>query len=172
VAAQTLTLTARIKKMSEANTSETLAPATESMEVPESTEHRALRPIGEIIRDLSKPLPDRLVKSKFIKGREIRFITWQTAVRLLDYYAPGWRGEVRDIKEIGGRCVVVFRISIPCTEGLVWRDATGQEADWDEDEEHRYGDPSSNAEAMALKRAAAKFGVALHLYDKAESARR
>lgn len=133
---------------------------------------RALRSIDDIIRDLSKPLPDRLIRAKFIKGREIKFITWQTAVRLLDHFAPGWCGEVRDVKEIGGRCVVVFRISIPCAEGLVWRDATGQEADWDEDEEHKYGDPSSNAEAMALKRAAAKFGIALHLYDKPESGSR
>jgi len=29
-----------------------------------------------------------------------------------------------------------------------------------------YGDPSSNAEAMALKRAAAKFGLGLYLYLK------
>jgi hypothetical protein len=29
-----------------------------------------------------------------------------------------------------------------------------------------YGDPSSNAEAMALKRAAAKFGLGLYLYQK------
>ncbi len=124
------------------------------------------RPIAEIIKDLSKPLPDRLVCRKFIKGREIKFINWQTAVRLLDHFAPGWRGEVRDVKEIGGRCVVIYRIAILCAEGWVWRDATGQEDDWDEEEEQRYGDPSSNAEAMALKRAAAKFGVALHLYDK------
>jgi hypothetical protein len=29
-----------------------------------------------------------------------------------------------------------------------------------------YGDPSSKAEAMALKRAAAKFGLGLYLYQK------
>jgi hypothetical protein len=29
-----------------------------------------------------------------------------------------------------------------------------------------YGDPSSNAEGMALKRAAAKFGLGLYLYHK------
>jgi hypothetical protein len=29
-----------------------------------------------------------------------------------------------------------------------------------------YGDPSSNAEAMALKRAASKFGLGLYLYQK------
>jgi hypothetical protein len=53
--------------------------------------------------------------------------------------------------------VVTVRISIPCIEGIISREATGTE-----DEELKgYGDPSSNAEAMALKRAAAKFGLGL-----------
>jgi hypothetical protein len=60
------------------------------------------------------------------------------------------------------RFVDTARITIPCLEGAVWREATGTE-----DEELRgYGDPSSNAEAMALKRAAAKFGLGLYLYQK------
>jgi hypothetical protein len=29
-----------------------------------------------------------------------------------------------------------------------------------------YGDPSSNAESMAFRRAAARFGLCLNLYDK------
>lgn len=32
--------------------------------------------------------------------------------------------------------------------------------------EHAYSDSSSNAESMALRRAAAKFGLALYLYEK------
>jgi hypothetical protein len=50
----------------------------------------------------------------------------------------------------------------PCLEGVGYREATGTE-----DEEHKgYGDSSSNAEAMALKRAASKFGLALYLYHQ------
>jgi len=30
----------------------------------------------------------------------------------------------------------------------------------------RYGDAATNAESAALRRAAAKFGLALYLYDK------
>ncbi len=164
MATQPITETATEPTIAQA-TIETLPEATHQT-ASEPPTRQARRPIAEIIKDLSKPLPDRLVCRKFIKGREIKFINWQTAVRLLDYFAPGWRGEVRDVKEIGGRCVVIYRIALPCAEGWVWRDATGQEDDWDEEEEQRYGDPSSNAEAMALKRAAAKFGIALHLYDK------
>jgi len=53
------------------------------------------------------------------------------------------------------------RVSIPCLEGVVWREATGTE----DGELRGYGDPSSNAEAMALKRAASKFGLGLYLYQ-------
>lgn len=126
----------------------------------------ALRSISEIIKDLSKDLPERHIKSKVLKGQRINFITWYHAVKYLDLYAPGWSGEVRQVAEIGGRVIVVYRITIPCLEGLVYREATGQESDWDEEEETKYGDPSSNAEAMAFKRAAAKFGLGLYLYDR------
>jgi hypothetical protein len=51
---------------------------------------------------------------------------------------------------------------VPCLEGVVYREATGQE----EEETTSYGDSSSNAESMALRRAAAKFGLGLYLYDK------
>lgn len=124
------------------------------------------RPIAQIIADLSQPLPESRLKTKVIKGSQITFINWQTAVRALDYYAPGWSSEVRSVAQIGTRAVVVVRLSIPCSEGSVWREAIGQEDDWDDAEEKRYGDPTSNAEAMALKRACAKFGLGLYLYDK------
>ncbi len=35
-----------------------------------------------------------------------------------------------------------------------------------EEEPGMYGDPSCNAEAMALKHAASKFGLGLCLYDR------
>ena len=83
-------------------------------------------------------------------------------MRYLDHFAPGWSFEIRNVTPTSERFVVTARISIPCLEGVVYREATGTE-----DEELRgYGDPSSNAEAMALKRVASKFGLALHLYQK------
>ena len=57
---------------------------------------------------------------------------------------------------------MIVRLSIPSSEGVVYREATGQE---DEDLES-YGNSSSNAESMALRRAAAKFGLGLSLYDQ------
>jgi hypothetical protein len=122
----------------------------------------SLRPIADIINDLSKPIPPRLLKSKTVGGQKIIFIPWYTAVKFLDLYAPGWNYEVRQLTEIGQKLVLVARISIPCAEGLVYREATGQE----DEEVKGYGDSSSNSESMALRRAAAKFGLGLSLYEK------
>ena len=121
----------------------------------------SLRSIDEIIKDLSKPIPARLLRTKTVGGQKIKYLPWHTAVKFLDLYAPGWSYEIRHLAGIGGKLVIVSRISIPCLEGVVYREATGQE---DEDVS-KWGDSSSNAEAQALKRAAAKFGLSLYLYD-------
>jgi hypothetical protein len=121
-----------------------------------------LRSITAIVADLSKPIPERHLRQRKQGGKDITYVEWHTVIRYLDHYAPGWSCEVKDVIPTGTRCVVTVRISIQCLEGAVWREATGTE-----DEELRgYGDPSSNAEAMALKRAAAKFGLGLYLYQK------
>ncbi|MGC9506191.1 hypothetical protein [Baaleninema sp.] len=51
---------------------------------------------------------------------------------------------------------------MPTADGMVVRHATGTE----ELNCNSYGDPSSNAESMAFRRAAAKFGLGLYLYQK------
>ncbi len=90
------------------------------------------------------------------------YISWYDAVKYLDHYAPGWCYEVRRMDSVGGKLILTIRLSVPCLEGLVYREATGQE----EEETNSYGDSSSNAESMALRRAAAKFGLGLSLYDQ------
>jgi hypothetical protein len=123
-----------------------------------------LRSITAIIGDLSKPLPAKYLKTKPATkaGGQITFIEWHTAVKALDTYAPGWSYAVKTVALVGGLVTVVASISISCAEGVITREATGCE---DEDAKG-YGDPVSNAEAMALKRAASKFGLALYLYQK------
>lgn len=120
------------------------------------------RPLAEIINDLSKPIAPEDLESKKKGGATLTFISWHRALKYLDRYAPGWSYEVRNIYHLAGRVALVVRISIPCAEGVVYREATGQE----DEEKAGYGDPTSNAESMALRRAAAKFGLGLYLYDK------
>jgi hypothetical protein len=125
----------------------------------ESTELRSIR---DIVKDLSKPVAKRHLRTRKQGGKELTYISWYDAVKYLDHYAPGWCYEVRRIDSIGGKLILTIRLSIPCLEGVVFREATGQE---DEDVES-YGDSSSNAESMALRRACAKFGLGLDLYNK------
>jgi hypothetical protein len=54
------------------------------------------------------------------------------------------------------------RLTIHAAKGNFTREATGQELT----ECDGYGDPTSNAEAMALRRCCAKFGLGLHLWEK------
>ncbi len=131
------------------------------IEKPQAEPQPSPRSIREIIADLSKPVAAKHLRTRAQGGSKITYIEWHTAVKYLDFKAPGWSYEVRSVSQIGDKCVVTVRISIPCLEGVVYREATGQE-DLDV---KSYGDCSSNAEAMALKRAAAKFGLALHLYQ-------
>jgi hypothetical protein len=57
---------------------------------------------------------------------------------------------------------VVAAITIPCLEGFITRESTGQE----DAEVTGFGDSTSNSESMALRRAASKFGLGLYLYNK------
>jgi hypothetical protein len=120
------------------------------------------RSIKDIIADLSKPIADRHIHHIQRGGQQIPFIPWHLAVKYLDLYAPAWSYEIRTVTHAANNVVVVARITIRCKEGVVWREATGIE----DDNQDRYGDPTSNAESMALRRAAAKFGLALYLYDR------
>jgi len=120
------------------------------------------RSITAIIADLSKPLAQRHLKTRRQGGNEITYIEWHTAVKYLDLFAPGWSYAVKSVAQVGNLITVIASISIPCLEGVVTREATGCE----ETDAKGYGDAVSNAEAMALKRAASKFGLGLYLYSK------
>ena len=134
----------------------------------EKTENQAsesqggLRSIREIVKDLQKPIAQKHLRKRRQGGKEITYLAWHDAVKYLDHYAPGWCYEVRRIDSIAGKVILTVRISIPSLEGIIYREATGQE---DETLES-YGDSTSNSESMALRRAAAKFGLGLALYDQ------
>lgn len=121
-----------------------------------------LRSIRDIVKDLTKPVAKRHLRTRKQGGREIAYLSWHDAIKYLDHYAPGWCYEIRAINTIGGKLILTVRLSVPALEGIIYREATGQE---DEDLD-AYGDSSSNAESMALRRAAAKFGLGLYLYDQ------
>lgn len=117
---------------------------------------------ADILEALHTPVPERLLATRKQGGKEITYIPWHNACRLLDYHAPGWSGMVIEIKEMAGIVIVVYQISIQSAEGVMSRQATGQESL----DGKTFGDAVCNAEAQAFKRAAAKFGLGLDLYEK------
>jgi hypothetical protein len=120
------------------------------------------RSIQDIITDLSKPVADRHLSSRKQGGTTLSYIAWHNVERYLDFYAAGWSKEIKEVYNIAGHVAMTVRITIPCIEGDVFREATGCEGE----DKSGYGDPFSNAESMALRRAAANFGLGRYLYDK------
>lgn len=130
--------------------------------LPEENISNELRSIRDIVKDLSKPVAKRHQRNRKQGGKDIIYIAWYDALKYLDHYAPGWCYEIRRIDSIGGKLILTIRLSIPSAEGIVYREATGQE----DENTDSWGDSSSNAESMALRRACAKFGLGLSLYDQ------
>jgi len=118
--------------------------------------------LSAIVESLSKPIPSNLLENKKLGNRTITYIPWYRAVLLLNKFAPGWQWEIRSIHSTSDDLFLVGRLTIPTAEGDVYREATGTNSLKDAP----YGDASSNAESMAFRRAAAKFGLALYLYDR------
>lgn len=122
----------------------------------EKTAKNLCRGLPEILEDLHKEVPDRLVERR---GDGFRYIPWYHVCRLLEYYAPGWTGEVKSIQQVGQKVIVVYQITIRTQHGSVVREATG-EAEISE------ANATCLAEAQAFKRAAAKLGIGIDLYQE------
>jgi hypothetical protein len=150
-------------------------------------------PIAKIIEALSRPLPAAMLKQRKQGGATLDYIPWHTVNRILDKYAPGWTWEITNTVTTADRFIITGRITIPAQEGNIYREATGTELLKEdkpvmvaqpghpdcrialtddlgrtvlEPKEIAYGDPGSNAESMAFRRCAARFGLGLSLYDK------
>ena len=149
--------------------------------------------IAEIITALSRKLPKSATASRSQGGKQLTYVPWHQVNRILDKYAIGWSWELRQTVLSRDRIFVTGRLTIPTSDGNIWREATGSELLKEEKtvyipnpnepgkkipllddlgnvvtelREIAYGDPSSNAESMAFRRVAARFGLGLYLYDK------
>ena len=125
------------------------------------------RTLEEILADFDRPIESQHISRKpsFSKGQksnDIEFVSWHTLCRLLNQHTGGhWEWKVRTQFSVD-RTVVEGSLTVHGTDGSLTREATGNESsDCD-----GYGDPSSNAEAMALRRCCAKFGLGLSLWEK------
>jgi hypothetical protein len=129
---------------------------------------------SDITQILSRPLPPKILETKKLGGAKITFISWKYLPIILDKYCRGWCWEIRNIVTTDDRLFLVGRLTIPTADGIIFREATGTEMlkEYKTDRvtgevierEIAYGDPSSNAESMAFRRACSKFGLGLYLY--------
>jgi hypothetical protein len=136
--------------------------STEQLQPVASADESGPRSITEIIADLSRPVNPQRLKQRRQGGRTLDYLPWYQAVRYLDRYAPGWRYEIRSVNQVGDNLVVVVRITVPCAEGEVWREASALEPI----KGTGYGDRAVNAESAALRRSTAKPGLCLYLFDR------
>ncbi|KAG6552263.1 hypothetical protein Mapa_006113 [Marchantia paleacea] len=125
------------------------------------------RPLAEILRDMNKRVPDKVLKVRMDEGVPLKYIPWYHANRMLSFYAPGWSGEVRNItfSSDGKTVSVVYRVTIRGLDGEAWRESSGTAT---LDDVH-FGDPVQKAEGMAFRRACARFGLGLYLYHEDET---
>jgi len=122
------------------------------------------RPLAEILRDMNKRVPDKVLKTRSDEGVVLKYIPWYHANRMLSFYAPGWSGELRSIifSGDGSTVSVVYRVTIRGSDGESWRESSGTAAITDTS----FGDPVQKAEGMAFRRACARFGLGLYLYHE------
>ena len=84
--------------------------------------------LNQIIQALSRPLPQSLLATRRQGGKDLTCIAWHTANRLLDKYAPGWAWEINKLELSDTRIFLVGSLSIPTSDGLIIRSATGTES--------------------------------------------
>jgi hypothetical protein len=134
----------------------------------ESPAHSGAWTIEKIEFYLSRNIPQSLLATKPVrdsktgKTTHLWYVPWHQANKILSKYCPGWQWEIVSTQVAGERLILVGKLSIPTSTGWVSRSATGTE----KLDCSSFGDPSSNAESMAFRRSAARFGLGLYLYQE------
>ena len=126
--------------------------------------------IAQIIHTLKEPINSNLISYKKIENKKtgeisyIEYISWFDYCHLLDERIGlgQWEWSIISITTTHNRLFITGKLTIHCDDHSISQMATGTEIL----NCSSYGDPSSNAEAMALRRACAKFGLARYLWKK------
>lgn len=138
--------------------------------VQEAVSEKGRRPLQAILEDLQKPIKRRHLETKMKGGQELTFCPWYRTKRYLDHYTRGHWSKDIEMHTTDRRIFVTVTLTIYASDATVTRSATGTEQLYKtgsngDVKEIAYGDPSSNAESMAFRRACAMFGLGLDLYE-------
>ncbi|WP_228024304.1 Rad52/Rad22 family DNA repair protein [Synechocystis salina] len=125
--------------------------------------------LNEILENLRQPIaPQFISQKKTYKNKKptgsVDFVAWYDLADLLDDLCglEGWEWLIIDTQQIGDRLTLTGSLTIHGDDRSLTRQATGTE----DIDCSSYGDPSSNAEAMALRRCCAKFGLGRDLWRR------
>ena len=120
--------------------------------------------LSEILEKLHQPIPIDFISHKSLKGNRIDYVAWFDLCDILDERVgiANWSWQIKDIQQIGNRLTLTGVLTILGEDKSLTREATGCE----DVDCNSFGDPSSNAEAMALRRCCAKYGLGRKLWRK------
>ena len=128
--------------------------------------------LSEILENLKQPIPSNLISKKGtfknkVKTGEVDYVSWIDLAELLDNRCglSGWEWSISNVQQVGQNLTLTGTLIIHGDDRTLTKMATGIE----ELNCSSYGDPSSNAEAMALRRCCAKFGLGREMWRKGES---
>lgn len=111
---------------------------------------------------LSTVVSAKHIHEKQAGGSKIKFVPHYHVKNYLDFIVKLWEWEITKLVIGPKRIYLVGKLTIYGCDGKLSRDATACE----DLECSSYGDPSSNAEAMALRRAAMAFGFCRTMWGK------
>ena len=119
-----------------------------------------MRTVVETLNELARPVDPRHVRQLKKGGATLDYLPWHCVAKHLHHRVPGWQWVVRSIQELSGSVVVHGTLLIPTNEGTLRFDSVASEPV----KGRSQAPPAEVAESAALRRAAAKAGLALELY--------
>lgn len=124
----------------------------------------ALKSTQETLAALAAPIDPRhlkpLTKGKGDKQITLTYVPWGVVAKCLHARAPQWNFEITETKELAGSIVVVGRLTIPTTDGLLHYCGVASEPC----NSASQAPPVESAASSCLRRCAALAGLGLDLY--------
>ena len=127
----------------------------------EAVDPSALRIATFNVETLGEPQQGGLTLDERLRLLRPQILRLRADVLCLQEVDAQGSGKARDRTLTADRIMITVRITIHAQEGLFFMDGTGIE----DLTVKGYGDEQSNAESMAFRRACARFGLGLDLYE-------
>lgn len=132
--------------------------------IPPAPPASLLKSSADTLTALSQPVDKRhyktLTKGKGDNQINLSFIPWAVICKCLHSRCPQWNFEIQEVKEVAGSVVVIGRLTIPTTDGLLHFSGVASERL----DSGSMAPPIESAASAALRRAAALAGLGLDLY--------